>query len=123
MAHMATDGKKFSNRPPMMAHNRMLERASGMKSEPTDQPGMSEAGGEEMDGSAIAQEHGPAHEVHMMHDHEGGQHHVHSMHPDGHEHHSEHPDAKHAHEHAAKLAGVDGHEEPDGDEMEEPEYE
>lgn len=58
MAHMATDGKKFTNRPPMMAHNRMLERASGMKHEPTDQPGMSEAGGEEME---------PHHEA--IHDH------------------------------------------------------
>lgn len=74
--------------------------------------------GEAEDGAQIAEEHGPAHEVHIQHDHEAGQHHVTSEHPDGHHHESDHEDAKHAHEHAAKLAGVAGHEEPDGDEGE-----
>ena len=123
---MATDGKKFTNRPPMMQHNKSLasmgsksEAGGAGKMDPLKQPG-EEMG--EQDGSAIAQEHGPAHEVHMMHDHEGGRHEVHSMHPDGHEHHSEHGSAEEAHEHGKKLAGagMEEHQEPDGDE---PEYE
>lgn len=127
MAFKSSDGKQFTNRPPMMAHNRSLERMShkseaggaGLmeRSDPLKQP----SDMEEQDGSQIAQEHGPAHEVHMTHDHEGGMHHVHSMHPDGHEHHSDHESAEMAHDHGKKLAGI-GHEEPDGDEQE-PEYE
>lgn len=66
-----------------------------------------EMGGEE-DGSAVAAEHGPAHEVHITHDHAAGMHHVHSMHPDGHEHHSDHGSAEEAHEHAKKLASGEG---------------
>ena len=63
----------------------------------------------------IAAEHGPAHEVHMTHDHEGGVHHVHSMHPDGYEHHADHQSADEAHMHAAHAAGV---EVPEGKEKE-----
>lgn len=112
----------------MMAHNRSVERM-GQKSEaggagteemdPLEQPGQEQ--GQE-DGAQVAQEHGPAHEVHMMHDHEGGQHHVMSMHPDGHQHESHHGSVEEAHEHAKKLAagGMQEHSEPDGDE---PEYE
>jgi hypothetical protein len=49
MAHMAQDGKKFTNRPPMMAHNRSMERSAGMqKADPTAQPGGGmEQGGEQ----------------------------------------------------------------------------
>jgi hypothetical protein len=40
MAHMATDGKKFTNRPPMMQHNRSIERSQGMEQQDvTAQPG------------------------------------------------------------------------------------
>ena len=41
MAHMATDGKKFTNRPPMMQHNRSLERGKGLmeRKDPLAQPG------------------------------------------------------------------------------------
>src|SRR4029077_18852451 len=60
---------------------------------------------EQQDGAAIAAEHGPAHEIHMQHEHEMGAHHVHSMHPDGHEHHSDHGSVGEAHDHAKKLAG------------------
>lgn len=35
MAHMSSDGKKFTNKPPMMAHQRSLDRQQA----PTDQPG------------------------------------------------------------------------------------
>lgn len=61
----------------------------------------------------VAAEHGPAHEIHMQHDHEGGVHHVHSVHHDGYEHHADHPSAEHAHAHAAHAAGVTPPEEPE----------
>lgn len=57
---------------------------------------------------AVAEQHGPAHEVHIQHDHEGGMHHVHSLHPDGHEHQSQHGSAEEAHEHGKKLAAPGG---------------
>jgi hypothetical protein len=62
-------------------------------------------GGSE-DPTQVAAEHGPAHEIHMQHDHEGGKHSVHSKHGDGHEHHSEHNSAHEAHQHAQQVAGV-----------------
>lgn len=119
MAYETKDGKKFTNRPPMMAHNRSMERGGGIaeKTDPLKQPGQ-ESGEED-----VAAEHGPAHEIHMMHDREGGRHHVHSMHPDGHEHHSDHGSAEEAHEHAKKCAGCGMSAESEGDGMGEPEYE
>jgi hypothetical protein len=108
MAYETGDGFKSTNRAPMMAHKRSMERKSlaggaGMsqKVDPLQQP--TDGGGEE-DGSAVAQEHGPAVEVNITH--QAGQHSVHSSHPDGHEHHSEHASAEEAHEQGKKLAGV-----------------
>lgn len=105
MAYEAKDGKKFTNRPPMMAHNRSMERNQGVmdRQDPLEQPGGEVPG--EQDGDQVAQEHGPAQEVHVTHDHEAGAHHVHSIHPDGHEHHSDHGSVDEAHEHAKKVAG------------------
>ncbi len=132
MAFQAKDGRKFTNRAPMVSHDRSVARMAsrseaggagrtGMmeRTDPLKQPG--EPDGDEQDGSAIAAEHGPAHEVHMMHHHEDGRHEVHSMHPDGHEHHSEHGSVEDAHEHAKKLAGA-GMEEPPNEGEDEPEY-
>lgn len=77
---------------------------------------------EEQDGGAVAQEHGPAVEVNISHEHEMGSHHVRSSHPDGHMHESDHGSAEEAHDHGKKLAGVgemeEKHAEPDGDESE-----
>jgi hypothetical protein len=75
-------------------------------------------GQEPEDGAQIAEQHGPATEVNVMHQHEAGMHHVTSHHPDGHMHESDHGSAEEAHEHAKKLAGAgSGHsEEPDGEE-------
>jgi hypothetical protein len=68
----------------------------------------------------VAAEHGPAHTIHMTHDHENGMHHVHSVHPDGMEHHADHKSAMHAHHHAMHAAGVN----PEGtDHSPEPEQE
>ncbi len=46
---MATDGKKFTNRPPMMAHNKSLQSHGGMmqKNDPLAQPGEVDQGGEQ----------------------------------------------------------------------------
>lgn len=63
-------------------------------------------GGEEQDGSAVAEQHGPAVQVSVEHEHEMGVHHVSSQHPDGHQHHSDHNSAEEAHEHGKKLAGL-----------------
>lgn len=131
MAYEAGDGFKSTNRPPMMAHKRSMERKSmaggaGKAVDPLQQPAHEDMDGMgEEDGAQVAEEHGPAHEVHMMHDHEGGVHHVHSMHPDGHEHHSDHASAMEAHEHAKKLAGAEHEQEPEteGEHEMEPEYE
>jgi len=100
--------------------NRSLMNAPEQTKQPEqvlDQPGQGgeEMGGEES-GTEVAAAHGPAHEVHITHDHEGGAHHVHSVHPDGHEHHSDHGSAGEAHDHAKELAD-DGQGEPDGDEQ------
>ena len=77
--------------------------AATMEAEPDQMDGV-----DEQDADAIAQEHGPASEIHLQHEHEMGSHHVHSVHGDGHEHHSDHGSADKAHEHAKKLAGA-GH--------------
>jgi hypothetical protein len=74
-------------------------------------------GQEPEDGAAIAEQHGPATDVAIHHEHEIGVHHVTSEHPDGHHHESDHESAEKAHEHAKKLAGGE-HSEPDGDEVE-----
>jgi hypothetical protein len=63
-------------------------------------------GGEPQDGAAMAAEHGPATQLDIQHDHEGGRHTVHAAHPDGHEHDTEHASADEAHKYAADCAGV-----------------
>lgn len=60
------------------------------------------------DGTAMAAEHGPATQLDIQHDHEGGRHTVHAEHPDGHSHDSEHGSADEAHKYAADCAGVGG---------------
>ena len=68
----------------------------------------------------IAAEHGPAHTLHMTHDHEGQMSHVHSIHMDGHEHHAQHDGPEHvmhAQKHGMHAAGVAPEEEhPDKEE-------
>lgn len=70
----------------------------------------------------IAAEHGPAHEVHMAHDHAAQVSHVHSVHEDGHQHHAQHEGEGHvmnAHHHAMHAAGITPEE---GEENKEGEY-
>ena len=85
--------------------------AKKMAKSPVSEP--DEMQGEEPeDGAAIAEEHGPATEVHIQHEHEMGAHHVTSEHPDGYHYESDNESAAATHDHAKKLAS---HAEPDGD--------
>lgn len=88
-------------------------------SDPLKQP--TDGGGDSEDPGQVVAEHGPANEVHMMHDHAAGMHTVDSVHEDGHAHHSEHGSAGEAHDHAKRLSepAADGGQST-GDE---PEYE
>lgn len=108
---MASDGKKFSGRQAMLSHERKMSKPAPQAETSDDESGsygMDEGGEDPM-------AHGPASEVHITHDHEGGMHHVHAVHADGTESHSDHGSVEEAHEHGKKLAM--GHGEPDGDEM------
>jgi hypothetical protein len=64
--------------------------------------------GEGESGDNVAAVHGPAHEVHLFHDHANNRHEVHSVHQDGHQEHSEHASAEEAHMHAKAAAGIPG---------------
>lgn len=126
MAYGTEDGFKSTNRAPMMAHKRSMERKSmaggaGMsqRADPLQQP--TDGGGGE-DGAQVAQEHGPAVEVNVMHSHETGEHKVSSQHPDGHQHESSHGSVDEAHEQGKKLAGA-GMEEQSQEHGDEPEFE
>lgn len=123
MAFQSSDGQSFTNRPPMRQHEKSMmakKSMAGGAGDPLQQPAAGEMGQE--DGSQVAAEHGPAAEVHVMHNHEAGEHHVQSSHPDGHQHTSQHDSAEEAHEHGKKLAGggMEHEQQPDGME---PEYE
>jgi hypothetical protein len=104
-------GKQYTNADAWRTAKATSKPSATAEAPPPEQMG---GEGEQMDGAQIAQEHGPAMEVHVQHEHEMGAHHVHSLHQDGFEHHSDHASAKEAHEHAAKVGGA--HEEPDADE-------
>jgi hypothetical protein len=93
---MGSAGKPPAKKPPM----------GKPPAEPEQE--MGEGQQEPEDGAEIAQMHGPAHDVHIQHEHEMGSHHVTSEHPDGHHHESDHESAEAAHEHGKKLAGAGG---------------
>lgn len=97
-AYEASDGKKFTNKPPMMAHERSMKKLN-----PTAAPGQDMGSGESPE-DAMSQ-HGPAMEVTI--NHEGGKHSVKSRHEDGHEHSSEHGSMEEAHDAGKMLAGGD----------------
>lgn len=101
MAFQSKDGKKFTNKPPMMAHNRSMERQQPEQQDPLAQPGEKETGAKPV----------------MTQHHEDGTHTT--VHEDGQEVHHENHEA--LHEHLKKH--FPEHEEPDGDEGEEAEYE
>lgn len=122
MAFEAGDGFKSTNRAPMMAHKRSMERKSmaggaGMaeRTDPLAQP--TDGGGDE-DGAQVAAEHGPATHVEAEHNPEMGEHTVRSQHPDGHMHESKHGSVAEAADQHKKLAGGEEHEGMNGEEAE-----
>lgn len=108
MAHMASDGKRFTNRPPMMAHNKLLSMKAGTapKVDPLGQPG-----GPEEDATP-EQEDKPVHTVH----HPEG-HHT-TTHESGQEHDSQNLEELKGH--LDKFLGEEAHEPSEDDD--EPEY-
>jgi hypothetical protein len=106
MAHKSMNGKEYTNRSQAKHEDRRMEAA---KPEPAEQPQEGqpedESWGDEGEGSQMAQEHGPAVETHVMHDHENNRHMTMVKHPDGHEHQMEHGSAQEAHKYAADCAG------------------
>lgn len=133
MAHQSSDGKSFTNKPPMRQHERsmMAKKSQAGGAGVAEQDPLQSPGGEDQMGAEdphqVTAEHGMA--THTMTEHpaegtEGG-HMAHSMHPDGHEHHSSHGSGKEAHEHAMCLSGDCSHGggEEGGQQESEPEYE
>lgn len=113
MAYMSSDGKKFSNRPPMMQHNRSMAARGGGgadlmgRSDPLQQPGQ--------EGGADEPERGDR-PIHTEHHPEG--HHT-TTHESGKEHDSENLEALKAH--LDKYLGEEESEPSEEDEP--PEYE
>lgn len=108
MAFMAKDGSKHTNRETMRRSDAsyMAKQPSPMAGGSADDEMMGGGEGDAQDGAAMAQEHGPAIETNIQHDHKAGSHKVHAVHPDGHEHDTEHGSADEAHKYAADCAGV-----------------
>lgn len=100
MAFPDSAGNKFTNHSAMKSSEAKL-KAKG----PTATPAPEEGEEMESDGKALAQQHGPAVQIDIQHNHEAGQHTVHAMHPNGHEHETQHGSAGEAHQFAGDCAG------------------
>lgn len=88
------------------AEGMMEEHESPMEG---DEPPAEGAPADHSEIQQVTADHGPAHTVHMAHDHASGRSHVHSVHADGHEHHADHEGQSHvmnAHHHAMHAAGT-----------------
>jgi hypothetical protein len=112
-AFTAGDGSRFTNHSAMRDQDRKLAARKPAAKPAMGGEGEPEYGAEPTegsDGAALAQEHGPAAQIDIAHDHAAGTHTVHVMHPDGHSHESQHGSAGEAHKFAADCAG--GGEEP-----------
>lgn len=95
-------GKHFANKFAMGRASRAEEAPESPEFESGEQEGMGEMGGPDI--QDVVAQHGPAQEIHMQHDHEGGKHTVESHHGE-HVHHSEHASAEEAHQHAQMASG------------------
>lgn len=104
MAHADSAGNKFTNYSAMKSSEAKL-KAKGPSATPAPEPEGGEEMGGESDGKALAQQHGPAVQIDIQHNHEAGQHTVHAMHPNGHEHETQHGSAAEAHQFAGDCAG------------------
>lgn len=98
MAFQAKDGSKHTNRDTMKQANMRQSQA------PAEPDG--DEGGMQPEPHGVVDQHGPAVEVNVVHDHAGGQHGVKSRHQDGHEHISQHGSAAEAHDAGKCLGGA-----------------
>jgi hypothetical protein len=116
MAHISKDGSAFTNRSAMVRHERRSGGASAARGASKDAVHDADIHEENQDGEDVSgqdihdvvKEHGPANEVHIMHDHESGTHHVESKHGDK-MHESDHDSVEEAHEHGKCAAGICDH--------------
>ena len=102
MAFEDSSGGKHTNHSSYKSAESKL-KAKGPSATP--QPDGDPAEEQGSDGAAMAQQHGPAVQIDIQHNHEAGQHTVHAMHPDGHSHESQHGSAAEAHQFAGDCAG------------------
>ncbi len=109
MAFTASDGSKHTNHSSYKSREaRVGKKAPAAKPQTSPDPedGQQEDGAEgAQDGTAMLQEHGPAMQVAIDHDHENNMHRVHVLHQDGTEHETEHGSPAEAHRFAADCAG------------------
>lgn len=106
MAFQDSGGGKHTNHSSYKSAESKLQ-SKGPTGSPSVRPGDGddEEMGGESDGAAMAQQHGPAVQIDIQHNHEQGQHSVHVSHPDGHSHESQHGSAAEAHKYAGDCAG------------------
>jgi len=102
MAFQDSSGAKHTNHSSYKSAEAKL-KAKG----PSEAPAQEESAEPEQgnDGAALAQQHGPAVQIDIQHNHEQGQHVVHVSHPNGHSHESQHGSAAEAHKFAGDCAG------------------
>jgi len=113
MGVRSADGTPFHSASRAKLHDEM---SSSKKPEPAGEkedkkPQLKDGKGTEHDVSKmkieeVVKQHGPAHEIHSMHDHAANQHIVHSIHGEKH-HHSSHDTAGDAHAHMGKAIGAE----------------
>jgi len=106
-AMAAKDGSMHHSASRASLHDEMSERKAAP---PMEKPAMGGGASKDvsnMDIKDVVEKHGPAHEVHVKHDHEAGAHHVTSHHKGAH-HKSTHGSAHEAHMHGAMAAGEMG---------------
>lgn len=129
----SADGKRTGNRMQMKrydkAHAEPEKKSETEPKEEHEEPEMKPMGEEQAEEQpgmheeikGIVAQHGPAHQIHMAHDHQNMKSEVHSMHESGHQHRAMQEGEKHkemAHEHAKIAAGMP----PDEEKEEQGEY-
>lgn len=100
-------GNKFTNHSAMKSSEARL-KAKGPSATPKANPAdeeMDPTVGGGSDGAAMAQQHGPAVQIDIQHNHEAGQHHVAVMHKNGTQHEKDFGSAGEAHQFAGDCAG------------------
>lgn len=100
--YTAKDGRNFGNH---QVGKRYDERFGEKEPQGDQEQASGKQDVSDQDIDSVVAEHGPAHEVHIKHDHEADTHHVESHHGEV-VHHSDHSSGYEAHEHARKAAGL-----------------